>query len=80
MGNVRTVGRAFFPLDRELELLPGSLTPRLYEQVVRLSSWMPFAPAAEMVGVLTGATISKETARRLSEKCGTDGAGRDSTD
>ncbi len=70
MGNVRTVGRAFFPLDRELELLPGSLTPRLYEQVVRLSSWMPFAPAAEMVGVLTGATISKETARRLSEKAG----------
>ena len=34
-----------FPLDEELELLPGRLTPGLDEILVRLGSWMPFAQA-----------------------------------
>ena len=38
-------GGKLFPLDEELELLPGSLTPGLEEMLVRLGSWMPFAQA-----------------------------------
>src|SRR5512137_695038 len=44
----RSVGRGFFPLDEELRLLPGMLTPLGCEQLVRLSGWMPFERAAEM--------------------------------
>ena len=37
----------FSPLDEELGLLPGSLTPRLQEALVRLSTHIPsFAKAA----------------------------------
>ena len=46
MGNVRSVERAFFPLDEELGLLAESLTPRLAESVVRLGTWMPFGRAS----------------------------------
>ena len=42
------VGQAFFPLDEELELLPGALTPSLQEDLVRLGAWMPFGRAAQV--------------------------------
>jgi hypothetical protein len=64
------VGRSFSPLDEELGLLPGVLTPRLQEQLAHLGSWMPFAPAARMVARFTGVQISAATARRLTEVVG----------
>jgi len=70
MGPVPTVERVFFPLDEELELLPGNLAPRQQEHVVHLGSWMPFAWAARMLECLLGVQVSKETVRRLTEQAG----------
>jgi hypothetical protein len=53
------------PLDAELALLPGQLPPRLYESVVRLGTWLPFAQAADAVPLLIGVTVSAATVRRL---------------
>lgn len=50
MGFVRSVGGGFFPLDEELELLPGKLTPQAHEELVRLAGWMPFEKAVELFG------------------------------
>ena len=58
------VGLAFFPLDEELGLLGGGLTPRGEETLVRLSTWMPFEPARELLQDLLGVRVSKATARR----------------
>lgn len=60
----------FFPLDEELELLPGKLTPKGYEQLVRVSSWMPFRRAVEMFGEFTGIKVSKIVSQRKTEKAG----------
>ena len=55
----------FFPLDDELHLLPGSLTPRLQEALVRLSTHIPsFAKAAGELAYFTGAIVHPDTARR----------------
>jgi hypothetical protein len=51
-------------------LLPGQLTPRLQESVVRLGTWMPLAQAAEMLGFFTGVTIATATVRRTTEGAG----------
>jgi hypothetical protein len=59
------VGEAFFPLDEELGLLSGGLTPRGEETLVRLASWMPFEPARELLEDLVGVRVSKATARRV---------------
>jgi hypothetical protein len=53
-----------------LGLLPGHLTPSLQESLVRLGTWLPFAPAAHMLGHFTHATVSEATARRLTEDLG----------
>ena len=55
---------AFPPLDEELQLLPGNLSPNLAEGMTRLGLWMPFAPAREVLFSLTGARVSEATARR----------------
>lgn len=60
----------FFPLDEELELLPGKLTPKGHEQLVRVSSWMPFRRAVEMFGEFTGIKVSKIVSQRNTEKAG----------
>ncbi len=61
----------FFPLDEELALLPGSLTPRLQESLVRLSTWLPsLATAAAELAFHTGVTLARTTALRLSEAAG----------
>jgi hypothetical protein len=70
MGLAPSVGKVFFPLDEELELLPGSLAPRQQEHVVHLASWMPFEKAANMVEDLLGVQTDEETVRRLSEQAG----------
>lgn len=66
------MGRQFFPLDEELGLLPGGLTPRLYEQVVRLGTWIPsFEQAAKLIEDFTdGSVVSEASLRRDTEKAG----------
>ena len=71
MGFVRHVGPGFFPLDEELELLPGSLSPYLQEQLTRLSTWIPsFARAVALLEIFTGAHVSASSARRHCEGAG----------
>lgn len=70
MGCVRAVGGVFFPLDEELGLLPGGLTPVLHEHVVHLASWMPFRSAAKLVGDLLHVQISEPSVRRYTEAGG----------
>src|SRR5579871_5130873 len=70
MHAVRPAGSAFSPLDEELGLLPGALTPSLVESLVRLGTWLPFAPAAQMLGHFTQVAVGASTARRLTEQAG----------
>jgi hypothetical protein len=60
----------FFPLDEQLALEPGSLSPRSQEQLVHLAIWMPFRRAVQMLGRLTGVQISEGTARRQTYQIG----------
>ena len=62
--------RGFSPLDEELELLPGHLTPSLVEGLVRLGTWLPFEPAAAMLASFTQVAVSEGTARRRTEQAG----------
>jgi hypothetical protein len=65
------VGRSFFPLDEELGLLPGNLSPYGYEQLVRLGTWIAsFGRAAKLLQALTGIAVSEASARRQTEKAG----------
>jgi hypothetical protein len=58
------VGRGFSPLDEELGLLGSDLTPHAQESLVRLASWVPFGPAADLLESLLGVRVSKASARR----------------
>jgi len=72
MAPVRRVAPAFFPLDEELGLLPGSLTPWLSEALVRLSTHIPsFAKATRELAFFTGVEVHPDTARRRTERAGT---------
>jgi hypothetical protein len=65
------VERGFFPLDEELELLPGSLTPHLQECLVRLGAWIPsFEEAGKLLQAFTGVDVSEPTVRRRTEGAG----------
>lgn len=71
MGSVQPVATGFFPLDDELALLPGGLTPLLHEQLVRLGAWMPFGQAAKLlVEFMRLTSVSEPTARRQTETAG----------
>lgn len=70
MEPARSAGRAFFPLDEELALLPGTLAPRQQGHLVRLASWMPFRHASRVLHDLLGVEVSTETTRRLCEEVG----------
>jgi hypothetical protein len=65
MAPVRPVESAFFPLDEQLGLLGGGLTPRGEEILVRLSAWMPYEPAQELLEEILGVQVSKATAWRV---------------
>nr|WP_126578503.1 ISKra4 family transposase [Tengunoibacter tsumagoiensis] len=65
------MGQVFFPLDDELALLPGRLTPQLQEHLTHLASWMPFARAAQMLERLLGVQVSEPTVRRKTLDAGT---------
>jgi hypothetical protein len=60
----------FFPLDEALGLLPSQGSPRWVEAVVRLGTLLPFEQVPEQVAFFTGSTVSRETARRLTEAAG----------
>lgn len=64
------MGPGIFPLDEELELLPGALTPSLQEDLVRLGTWLPFARAATELARLRGVRVSEATARGRTEALG----------
>jgi hypothetical protein len=65
------VGRGFFPLDEELQLLPGKLTPREHERLVRLAGWIPsFEKAVEVFGDFLGIEVGKVTSQRYTEEAG----------
>jgi hypothetical protein len=69
--SARPARSGFFPLDEELGLLPGQLTPRLQEGLVRLSTHMPsFAKAATELAFFTQTEVHRTTARRLTEATG----------
>src|SRR6476646_1952241 len=71
MASAQNVGRAFSPLDEELQLLPGRLSPTLQESLVRLSSWMPFAAAGRLLAdFMHLPPIAESLARRQSEPAG----------
>jgi hypothetical protein len=64
------VGRVFFPLDEELALLPGGLTPTLHETVVRLGTRMPFESVVQELACLKHVTTTEATVRRHTETAG----------
>jgi hypothetical protein len=66
----RNAKRAFFPLDEELALLPGQLTPLLQNHLAHLGTWMPFARAAQLLTDFTQVSVSESTAQRLTEAIG----------
>ena len=70
MESVPNVRQAFFPLDEELDLQPGSLTPRQQEHLVHLSLWMPFRRAVKLLEDVTGVQVSEATGRRQTEAAG----------
>jgi hypothetical protein len=67
---VQPVTRAFSPLDEELALLPGQLTPLLQDHLAHLGAWMPFAQAAAMLACFTQVAVSPATAQRHTEALG----------
>ena len=76
MQSAPSAKRGFSPLDDELQLLPGQLTPALQESLVRLGTWMPFARAAKELGFFTHVSVTEATARRETEAAGEVGRGR----
>jgi hypothetical protein len=70
MGPAHAVEAGFFPLDEELALEAGSLTPQLVEWLVRLATWMPFGRAVQLLAAITKVQVGKETARRQTEQAG----------
>src|SRR4029450_3562421 len=71
MGSAPPAGVGVSPLDEELGLLPGQLTPRLQEGLVRLSTHIPsFGKAALEFGYWTQVDIHRTSARRITEAAG----------
>lgn len=66
----RNAGRVFFPLDEELALLPGTLTPALQETLVRLGTRLPFDSVVQELADLKHVTTTEATVRRHTEAAG----------
>ncbi len=64
------MGQGFFPLDEELGLLPGNLTPLQQEHLVHLALWVSFPKAIKLLRRLMGVQVSEATARRQTEGAG----------
>src|SRR5260370_37081686 len=63
-GTCPACGVGVFRLDEELGLLSRGLTPRGEETLVRLSTWMPYESARELLEDVLWMRVSKATARR----------------
>lgn len=60
-----------FPLDEELELLLGKLTPCEHERLVRLASWIrSFEKAVEVFRDFLGIEVGKITSQSYTEAAG----------
>jgi hypothetical protein len=70
MESAQAVEAGFFPLDEQLDLVAGQLSPRSQEHLVHLAVWMPFERAVQMLRELTGVQVSEATARRSSYQAG----------
>jgi hypothetical protein len=70
MQSARHAEQSFFPLDEELELLPGNLTPFTQECLVRLGAWIPFGRVVEILKDMLGVQISPAQVRRVTEGAG----------
>lgn len=70
MRRARNAERVFFPLDEELALLPGALTPALQETVVRLGTRLPFDSVVHELADLKHVTTTEATVRRHTETAG----------
>jgi hypothetical protein len=70
MEPVRNARQVFSPLDEELGLLPGSLTPLQQEHLVHLALWVSFPKAVKLLTQLMGVQVSEATARRHTEEAG----------
>ena len=70
MPSARSAETRFFPLDEELALLAGGLTPYMQECLVRLGAWVPFEAATELLHDLLGVQISAAQVRRITEAAG----------
>ena len=70
MESVPNARQAFSPLDEELGLQPGRLTPLQLEHLTHLSLWMPFGKAVKVLTDVTGVQASEATARRQTQAAG----------
>ncbi len=70
MGSAQDAGRAFFPLDEELELICGKLTPHAHESLVRFGTIIPFGKAAKELAFVLKVEVSEPTVRRYVEAAG----------
>ncbi len=70
MPPARSAAQGFFPLDEELDLLPGAFTPSLQQAVVRLGARMPFRSVVQELAFLKHVTTSEATVRRHTETAG----------
>jgi hypothetical protein len=70
MASARNAKRVFSPLDEELVLLPGQLTPLLQDHLAHLGTWMPFAHAAQLLSRFFQVSVSGSSAQRLTEAIG----------
>jgi hypothetical protein len=64
------VGAGFFPLDERLGLGPGAFTPTVQQGLVRLGTQVPFEQVPEAGAFFLGVPVSRDTARRLTERAG----------
>lgn len=66
----RNAVQGFFPLDEELALLPGILTPSLQADLVRLGARMPFRSVVHELGCLKHVTTTEASVRGHTERAG----------
>lgn len=71
MWSAPPVERGFSPLDEELDLPAGSLSPRLAESVVLLGTLIPFEQVPTTLAFFSRVDIDEDTARRRTEAAGT---------
>ena len=69
-GECPQCGSGIFPLDEELGLLPGHLTPHAHECLVRFGTWMPFEKAVAELQFSLKVTVSEPSVRRYTQAAG----------